>query len=355
MGGKKRVWVTRIGLLVSIVFLYLFLKDIEFLATWEALKQANYLWLIPSFIAGYSGLLTRAFRWRVFLGQEHRGIRISRLFNTLTVGFFGNTVLPARAGEFLRAYMLMRAEPVRFSMAFATVVVERVFDLFALIVSMVLLFVIAPFPPELKDSNPGLIDTLQRGGCLIAAATFSMAAFLWAMVRLPKQCHRILLRLTFWLPEKIQQRLLGSLESFVGGLGIFRDLGATVKALAWTVAVWFSILLTEYFTILAFGFDVSLLNTMVLMVTLAFAVALPQAPGYLGPFQWATSMTLVAFYAVASAPAKAFAIVLWFAQLLPIFLLGLVCLHLEGLTLKQMWRSVKAHEKEEEEESPPAQ
>ena len=345
MAGKRRAWATRIGIGVSIIFLYLFLKGIEYRATWEALQQVNYGWLIPVFLAAYGSLITRAYRWRVFLGAEHPHIKISRLFNTLTIGFFGNAVFPARAGEFLRSYMLSRQEQVRFTEAFATVVVERVFDMFALVLSIVLVFSLAIFPPELKDSNPDFFRTLQKGSIIIAIATAGLTFFMCTMVRMPRQCHQILLKLTFFLPKGIQDKLLSALESFVLGLGIFKDLKATFLALFWTALVWFCILLTEYFLILAFNFNVSLLQTMILMVTLAFAVALPQGPGYLGPFQWASKETLVRFFGVPAAPATAFAILLWFAQQMPIIIIGLICLHLEGLTLGQLWRSAKVQEK----------
>lgn len=349
MGARRRAWFTRLGILISIIFLFLFFRDIDIEETGIALRQANYLWLIPCFLAAYGSLLGRAYRWRVFLGQQHVKIGIPRLFNTLTIGFFGNTVLPARAGEFVRAYMLARSEPVRFTEAFATVVVERVFDLFALIFSIVLLFVIAPFPQDVVESRPELFENLKYFGYFSAVVTFSFAAFLAVMVRMPRLCHRILTRLTAWLPGHLQERVLHALESFLSGLNTFSNLTAILKALGWTAAVWFCILLTEYFTILAFGFPISLLNTMVLMVLLAFAVAVPQAPGYLGPFHFASEQTLVGFFSVAPAEAKAFAVVLWFAQLFPIFVIGLVCLHLEGLTIRQLWRSVKVQETQQDE------
>lgn len=349
MAVNKRVWMTRLGVVISLVALYLFLKELDFVQMWQALKKANYVWLIPAVLAACGSLLTRAFRWRVFLGVEHRRIRIGRLFNTLTIGFFGNAVLPARAGEFVRSFMLARSEPVKFTEAFATVVVERVFDMFALIVSMVLVFVLAPFPEEVVKANPEIFERMQNVGWLIAIASFSIAAFLFAMVRMPDRCHWILLKLTGWLPDKIQQHLVGALESFVSGLNIFKDLRATIKALCWTAAVWLCILLSEYYTVLAFGFDLSFLDILALMVVLAFAVAAPQGPGYIGVFQFAILKTMVNLFNAPSAPAGAFAIVLWVVQQMPIIVLGFICLHLEGFTISQLWKSARKGESAAEE------
>ena len=118
-------------------------------------------------------------------------------------------------------------------------------------------------------------------------------------------------------------------------------------ALGWTVLIWFTILLSEYFTILSFGIPVSLFGTLILMSLLAFAVMIPQGPGYLGPFQLASEFALVGYFAVNEARAEAYAIVLWFVQLMPILVLGLLCLHLEGVTLKSLWRAAKVQQEED--------
>jgi len=350
MGDKKKLVVTWLGIFISAFFLFFFVRDL--LARWEetkaALIQANYLWLIPAGLSIIASLYLRAFRWRVFLGAPHRGIRITRLFNTLTLGFFGNLVLPARAGEFIRPYMLARAEPVRFSEAFATVVVERVFDLIAVVAAFAWVLAISPFPPEAMEEWAAEFARLRTLGWVMGAGTVVFTVFLCLVVRAPQASEALFKRLTGWLPRHWQEKLLHLLGSFIQGLSTFSSLSAALKALAWTAATWFSILLSEYFTIVAFGFDVSLFGTTILMSLLAFAVMVPQAPGYLGPFQMASSLTLVACFAVDKGGANAYAIVLWFIQLIPILIAGLICLNLEGLTLGQLWRSVKAHEEEAE-------
>jgi len=344
MGNKHKVWVTRLGLLVTVAALYLFLKDIHFRETWEAIRQTHVLWLIAGAVSIWGSLLSRAFRWRVFLGAEHLTIALSRLYHTLTIGFFGNSVLPARAGEFLRAYMLGRAEPIRFSEAFATVIVERVFDLFAVIFAFALLLIVSPFPAEALAENADLFNRMKFLGWIMGFGCCGFTALLTVMVRIPKPFHSLLERVTRWLPESIQHRLVHSFDSFVNGLGAFASVQTALRALAWTAVVWFTILLSEYCTIRAFELEVSLFGTMILMSLLAFAVMVPQAPGYLGPFQLASELTLVICFAVDKSEAKAFAIVLWFVQVIPILILGLISLHHEGLTLGQMWRSVKTRQ-----------
>jgi uncharacterized protein (TIRG00374 family) len=348
MASKRKVWIARFGIALSIVLVSLFVKGIQWQATWTALKQANYFWLFPGMFAIIGSLVGRAYRWRVFLGEEHRAIPLRRLYNTLTIGFFGNSVLPARAGELLRPYMLARSERVRFSEAFATVVVERVFDLLAVVISLAVLLVVAPFPEEVFTKHEEELKNLAYFGWVMGAGALFLCLVLSIMVRAPERFHVVLARLTGWMPTGLQEKLLHAQESFVSGLSTFDSLGASARAVGWTILIWFTILLSEYFTILAFGFSVTLLGTMILMSLLAFSVMVPQGPGYLGPFQWASSLTLSICFAVPEAGADAYAIVLWVVQLFPIIIMGVICLHWEGLTLGQLARSVKAQEESEE-------
>ena len=348
MGARKKVFLTWLGLLISAVCLYLFVRGIypHYEETLSALNQARFPWLILGGLAIAASLLVRAFRWRVFLGDEHGEITIGRLFNTLTIGFFGNLVLPARAGEFLRPYMLARAEPVRFSEAFATVVVERVFDLIAVVFAFAMMCVLAPFPAEALARWEEQFNYLKFLGWIMGLGTVVFTLFLCLVVRMPQKVHRLVERLTHWLPAHLQEMLLHALESFTRGLGTFHSLQAAFRALGWTVAIWFTILLSEYFTIVSFGIPISLVGTLILMSLLAFAVMVPQGPGYLGPFQLASKFTLMGYFAIAEAQAEAYAIVLWLVQLMPILILGLICLHLEGVTPKSLWRTAKAREED---------
>src|SRR5262249_26152989 len=68
-----------------------------------------------------------AVRWRILLGSTKR-IGLHRLFGVTLIGFMANNVFPARIGEFVRAYALGRSESLAAPLAFATIVIERIFD-----------------------------------------------------------------------------------------------------------------------------------------------------------------------------------------------------------------------------------
>jgi uncharacterized protein (TIRG00374 family) len=131
-----------IGCLMSVFFLWLALRRVDFATLWQTLRTINYWWTIPFLIITLVSMYARALRWHYLLRPTYH-IPAKRLFSPLMIGFAFNGIFPARAGEFARAYVVARKENMSFSGAFATVIVERIFDattnIFSLVVALLLL------------------------------------------------------------------------------------------------------------------------------------------------------------------------------------------------------------------------
>ena len=121
-----------IGLLVSLVFLYLAFRKVDFSELWSALKGANYWYILPNIVLVILSMWMRAYRWK-FMIHPIKKVGLGRLFSTVMIGFMANNVLPARLGEFVRAYSLGAKENISKSATFATIVIERIFDGFAIL------------------------------------------------------------------------------------------------------------------------------------------------------------------------------------------------------------------------------
>src|SRR5512133_2605068 len=120
-------WRFCIGILISAVFLYLSLKGLKLGEFLQALKTANYLWLIPGVAVYFVGVWVRAWRWHYML-RPLKKISTQKMFPIVTIGYLGNNIFPARAGELLRSAVLRQREGVAISASLATVVIERIFD-----------------------------------------------------------------------------------------------------------------------------------------------------------------------------------------------------------------------------------
>ena len=120
-----------LGVAVSGVLLWLAFRGVDLQEVGHSFTQVRTVWLLPVLASIFVRFWLTAIRWQVLLRPVKR-IGIHRLFAVTMIGFMANNVLPARMGEFVRAYALGRSESLSTPLSFATIVLERVFDGFTL-------------------------------------------------------------------------------------------------------------------------------------------------------------------------------------------------------------------------------
>src|SRR5436190_18317968 len=136
-----------LGFVISAVFLWLALKDQDLSKVWDTLSHANYFWIIPGVLTYFLAVLARTWRWHYML-RSIKPVSLRMLFPIVTIGYMGNNIYPARAGEVLRAYVLKKRAGVPMSASLATVVIERLFDG---VVMLLFVFVSLPRLEALPD------------------------------------------------------------------------------------------------------------------------------------------------------------------------------------------------------------
>ena len=209
-------WQFWVGLVISIVFLYLALHGLQFDQVWQSLQTANYWWIIPGVIVYFMGVWVRAWRWHYLL-RPLKSISTRKMFPIVTIGYMGNNIYPARAGEVLRAVVLKKHEGVPISASLATVFIERVFD------GVVMLGFVFLNLPELArltgDSGfIGNIRTLSLWGA--GAFTGALVVFLLAAafpLKTENFLEKTFIRL---LPLRFREKVLGITRQFLSGLEI---------------------------------------------------------------------------------------------------------------------------------------
>jgi uncharacterized protein (TIRG00374 family) len=330
-------WKIWLGIIISVASLAYFCRDLSPTQMWAAMRSANYLYLIPAILLLYAGIYVRGWRWQLFF-KEIRRVPYNRLFAIEMIGFMGNSMYPFRAGEFMRAYLLGRREKVGVSASIATITLERLFDLVAVIGALVIVFVTIPFPESPAQQDTGLVSLhgLRQWGSSSAVFFFVLVAALALMVYRPRLCEAVMRVVLRPLPESLGHRVFGLYQSFVEGLAVLRDRGAVVIALFHTAVIWFTIAASEYMVIKAFGFPINFLGALFIMMSLALAVMAPQAPGYIGVFHVVVAWAVGVLGVSETSDAKAFALVLWFVQMIPIVLAGWLCLAWLGLSLGEL-------------------
>ena len=161
MASSKRVAQFGIGLAISAAFLWLAFRDVAFADVWTSMRTASPVWLLAVVGSGLLAILSRAQRW-VPLFPAGSGVTVTHGFVAQSIGFAGNTVLPFRAGEALKAYALAQRSGQPFTSVLATVVLERVFDLLGVGATLALALALVPIP---EAAGPQVSGTLREREC----------------------------------------------------------------------------------------------------------------------------------------------------------------------------------------------
>jgi len=308
MHGVKRKLL--LGVVTSAAFLYLAMRGIDWAAFRSALADTRYPYLIPGVVCTMLGHFSRSVRWK-FMMSPIKKCRIAPLWSATAIAFMVNNLLPARLGEFVRAIAIGRTEHVSKSAAFATIVFERVVDVFVLIILIWYCMV--------KISAPAW---LARSIAVLIGFNVALFVLLFAMVRWRKRFRSLLARAIRAIPTEAQRRVHASADSFVDGLGVVTDARAAFPITVLSVAVWGFATLGVYFCVLAFNLTLPFLASVFLIVVVSIGSMIPSAPAYVGTMQYACVLAL-GVYGVDRAHALAFSTIYHATQFFPITLAGL--------------------------------
>ena len=304
-------WQLWLGLIVSAVFLWLSLHSLKLDEVVADMRVANYVWLLPGIAMYFLAVIGRTWRWHYLL-KPLKEVSLRRLFPVVAIGYMGNNVYPARAGEVLRAYVLKRNEQVSVSASLATIIVEKMFDGLVMLLFVFVALPTAPFlPADLK-----LIVVL---GSLVFFGALVVFLFLAARPTLAARVYNPLI--DHLLPERFRQRARDLLDRFMTGLAALRDVKHIFMIFFTSIVLWLSETMKYWFVMHAFNFEVSFFTLMLMNGIVNLATTLPAAPGYIGTFDGPGIAVLTAF-GVNPEVATAYTLVLHAALWLPITLLG---------------------------------
>lgn len=325
MKSMKR-WQFWVGLVISAVFLYLALRGLGLNEIWEPLKTARYWWLLPGVGVYFIGVIVRAWRWHYLL-RPVKSVSTGRMFPIVAIGYMGNNIYPARAGEVLRAVVLKRKEEVPISASLATIIVERVFD------GVVMLGFVFLNLPELATltGSSGFIGNIQNLAIWGSVAFLGALAVFMLAAMFPTQADQVVKRLVqIFMPERFRERVLEISQKFLGGLESLRSPREAIMVLLTSTVIWLLETGKYWFVMQAFDFQVSFFALMLMNGIVNLATTIPSAPGYVGTFD-APGIAVLTAYGVDQGIAAGYTLVLHAALWVPITLLGAYYMLREGI------------------------
>jgi uncharacterized protein (TIRG00374 family) len=311
---------------ISLFFLDLVFAEIDLAQVWQAIVNANYVLLALSMAIMFLHIYFRTLRWQWLL-KPLGEVSFWPAWRALLIGITGNTFLPARAGEFLRAYVLGRSTGLSKTGVFATLVVERIFD--GLTILFVLLAVIVLGVRDAQLQTVGVIG----GGFYLGVM---VGLFLFMTKR-----HWVDLLVHKFLPRHLADRVLDLLDNFTHGLAVLKNPKQLAVVTLWNMLTWVFVPISMWLTLLAldFGSPVPWQAPVLMLPVMALGLTVPAAPGGVGLVQAAVKLTLDITLPTAAAfkeSVAAASLLIHFTQFAPEVIPGVFCFLYEGLSTRDL-------------------
>ena len=338
---SRRFW---LGFAISLVFLGFFFFRTDFPGIRTAFAEANYALALASLPVYFLGIWVRTIRWQYLLRPVAR-IPVGRLFPVVIIGLTANNLIPARAGELVRAYILGERERVSKAAALGTIAVDRLFDGLTLIPMLV---IVAAFVGGSEEFSLPLVDLSVDyfGLSVVMAVLFGGALSVLFLLAFSETWRERIDRLIMTLtPVRLRPRIAGLAQPFYKGLEALRS--PVDLTIAWVLSgISWALEATMYYMVgLAFGIDAGFHIYLLATAAANLAISVIASQGGIGPFELVTKQTFIAavFGGAAATTAEvdlatAYAIGLHALVLLPVIGVGLYFLGTMGLSLGDIFR-----------------
>ena len=263
--------------------------------------------------------LFRAYRWGALLaplGPTH----LSHLFAATTVGF-GAVFLLGRMGEVVRPVVLPMRDPgVRASSSFVTIMVERIYDMMAVVVlfAVNLLWFTPPINVGAEFSRVRIAGIVLL--VLSVAGVGGLALFRRKSKSIIGWIEGLLRRLPF-IPVRLSRAVIGILEQLAKALRVLVDARELAVTIAWTAMVWSGITLANWLVLRAFGLQFGISEAIFILGWSLVGSLVPTPGGAAGAFHAATAAGLI-FLGVARETAAAVSIVMHIVDFGPAVIFG---------------------------------
>jgi len=316
---SKKFW----GFLVSIFFLWLALRNLDLQTIPATLAKLEFSWLLLIAFTYTLEHLARAYRWRAIL--PGKPLKMKHAYFGIVLGYLFNNLLPARAGEFVRAYYLKKKDTAPASEVFGSVVFERFLD--GIIIVTMIVFSLNFYP-----STP-----LIRQASISAIVFYSVILFGILMLQFRRRLfENLTMRFFNLFPGKIARVLNHSRESFINGLGLIARPRLFFRAVMLSVLSWVLSVITVYVSLLMFNLNLGWPDAVLLICVLSIGAMLPASPGMIGIYEYCCVLALHGILGQPKDVAALFGLVSHSIGYFYVLIAGFIILAIEGLSLSEL-------------------
>lgn len=302
--------------MVAGALLYWALRGVHLGEVAREIREARIWPLLASVVVATLTFPLRLVRWRLLLrDEEGKPLPALPLWHAVAIGFMANNTLPFRAGELVRTIAATRLSGARFTAAFSSIAVERIFDGLAVVALLTLGLLTSDLPAGVAVGGVSVAGAAQVAGVI------SLAGLLGAVlvVAFPLAAERVVRRILGH--GRLADRLVNLIEGIRHGLSALRSPALLAGVVIWSLIVWLTNAFAFYLGFIAFGIEVGFAGALVLQGLLVIGITVQLTPGFVGQFE-AAIVAALALYGVSNQLASSYAIAFHATTFLPIILLG---------------------------------
>jgi glycosyltransferase 2 family protein len=311
-----------IFLSIGIILFWLAIKGLDLKLIFREIKNANYFWILLSFVPAIISFFSRGIRWNILI--ESLGYKTNTYTTTYAViiGYFANYAVP-RIGEITRCGIISKKNNIPLNALIGTVIVERVFDMICLLILTVLVVIFQIGFLGSFMNNKIFLPLLSKFSAysnLLIIITIIFVVFLTLVVVFFKRYSQKLMK------YKIYVKMYNLFKGFWDGIKSIKKIKHKKAFFFQTFLLWMMYLLMVYIAFFAIDgtSNLTIISALTLLVITTFGFVAP-VPGGIGAYHWIMITTLIELYGVASEQAASFAVIAHASQMLLVIVVGLIC------------------------------
>lgn len=304
-------WKFYVGIIIGIVFLYLAIRNTEFVKTIRVMENVLLMPILACLGLRTIALWTRGIRWKMILKQK-KEVSSTTVFRILCIGEMGNYLLPARIGDVIRGMMMAKRENISNGFSLTSVFVDRLLDLLVVSILFAWFSLALAYPHWMKEVG-------YWAGSALVIVVIGCFVLLWGRDRIKRSTKTMFSRV-----PKVTGKDNQLLVSLVDGLAVMRNWRQMIRATSMTFILWGIYSAAFYFVLLGLQIELVWYASVVAVTTVALGQTLPSTPGYVGTTEF-FMVSVLTWFSVDRSTALACALVSHGLQYLVIVGIGLGC------------------------------
>ena len=301
---------------IGLLILYGILRTVHPGEVATAIRSASVGWIAIGVVAYIGFILIRSWRWQIILKASAPAAAFGDVTAVTAIGFAVNSVSPFKLGELLRMAAIAPRAAVGLGEAGATIVVERVLDVLALLV-------IAAFSAAVSGAGSNSFG-LWSGVFVVAAISVAIGVLAYVLVTYPDATLTVIDRVARQFPARVGAFVDRFAASVLKGFASLRSPRRLAVAGLLSLLVWLCIVvgLIAFFRALTSQLSLPVLVLACAIFVISQAVSI--TPGSVGTYEGFFLLVLTTFGARPPAIVTAAAVLSHVVNIAELLLAGAV-------------------------------